>query len=67
MSGADAMQVESLLNDFVRLHEESSYHEPGMTVEGGQGVDDLMASDEENYQLGGCSAVVVLWCCAAEC
>jgi hypothetical protein len=44
-------QIEAVLNDFVRLHEESSYLEGGM--EGGAGgYDDWMADDEDNYQLG---------------
>ena len=40
--------------DFVRLREESSYLEMGMTLEGGTGLQDLMADDDDNYQLGAC-------------
>lgn len=41
------------MNDFVRLREESSYLEMGMTLEGGSnGLNDLMADDDDNYQLG---------------
>jgi len=40
------------MNDFVRLREESSYLEMGMLLEGGNGLNDLMADDEDNYQVG---------------
>jgi hypothetical protein len=45
------LQVESVMNDFVRLGEESSYLESGMLVEGGGagGVGDLLGSDDEHY------------------
>lgn len=42
-----------MLGDFVRLREESSYLEGGMLLEGGSGLNDLMADDEDNYQMGG--------------
>eukprot|EP00879_Flechtneria_rotunda_P002839 GHRR01003052.1.p1 GENE.GHRR01003052.1~~GHRR01003052.1.p1 ORF type:complete len:358 (+),score=138.20 GHRR01003052.1:128-1201(+) len=51
--GLTDAKVESVLNDFVRLREESSYHDMGMTVEGGYGMAELMADDEDNYQLEG--------------
>jgi hypothetical protein len=53
-------QVESVLNDFVRLREESSYHDSGMTVEAGAGMAELLADDEENYQLGATGAGIIL-------
>jgi len=62
-------QVESVLNDFVRLREESSYHDSGMTVEAGAGMAELLADDEENYQLGatgaGAAAAVKAIVCVA--
>jgi hypothetical protein len=48
------MQVESVMNDFVRLREECSYHDSGTALEGGYGMAELMADDEDVYQLGGC-------------
>lgn len=45
-------QIEGVMNDFVRLREESSYLEMGMLLEGGNGLNDLMADDEDNYQVG---------------
>jgi hypothetical protein len=48
-----ALQVESVLNDFVRLREECSYHDSGTALEGGYGMAELMADDEDVYQLGG--------------
>lgn len=50
-------QVEAVMNDFVRLREESSYHDTALFMEGGGGdghYQDLMADDEDNYQLGEC-------------
>jgi hypothetical protein len=41
-----------VVSDFVRLREESSYLEMGMLLEGGTGLNDLMADDEDNYQMG---------------
>jgi hypothetical protein len=46
------LQVESVLNDFVRLREECSYHDSAQ-LEGGYGMAELMADDEDVYQLGG--------------
>jgi hypothetical protein len=46
------LQVESVLNDFVRLREECSYHDSGTALEGGYGMAELMADDEDVYQLG---------------
>lgn len=50
------------MSDFVRLREESSYLEGGMLLEGGNGMTDWMADDEDNYQLGEslrCMCIVV--------
>jgi hypothetical protein len=46
------MQIEAVMSDFVRLREESSYLEGGVLLEGGNGMTDWMADDEDNYQLG---------------
>uniref|UniRef100_A0A383W5Z5 Uncharacterized protein n=1 Tax=Tetradesmus obliquus TaxID=3088 RepID=A0A383W5Z5_TETOB len=50
--GPTEAKVESVLNDFVRLREECSYHDSGTALEGGYGMAELMADDEDVYQLG---------------
>ncbi|KAF6251998.1 hypothetical protein COO60DRAFT_566783 [Scenedesmus sp. NREL 46B-D3] len=50
--GPTEAKVESVLNDFVRLREECSYHASGTALEGGYGMAELMADDEDVYQLG---------------
>jgi hypothetical protein len=53
VSAANAsVQIEGVLSDFVRLREESSYLDGGTLLEGGGSYNDLMADDEDNYQLG---------------
>lgn len=57
------------MNDFVRLREEASYHDLGMSLEGGYGMAELMADDEDNYQVAGaggltCHAGLLFKCTA---
>lgn len=43
-----------MLGDFVRLREETDFTEGGMLLEGGGTYNELMADDEDNYQMGVC-------------